>query len=133
MPDMKFANGGRAKKYSRARDYPQVNRAVVKEMYRQVGDLQIDENGLAIHGLLVRHLVLPRNLAGTKQIVSFLVDEISVNTYLNLMAQYHPAYNASRYPELNRHITVSEYDRALQIARDAGLTNLDGDSKPALL
>ena len=98
-----------------------------------MGDLQIDENGLAIHGLLVRHLVLPRNLAGTKQIVSFLVDEISVNTYLNLMAQYHPAYNASRYPELNRHITVSEYDRAFQIARDAGLTNLDGDSKPALL
>jgi putative pyruvate formate lyase activating enzyme len=133
MPDMKFANGGHAKKYSRAQDYPQVNRAAVKEMYRQVGDLQIDENGLATHGLLVRHLVLPRNLAGTKQIVSFLADEISVSTYLNLMAQYHPAYNASRYPELNRRITASEYDKALQIAKEAGLTNLDGGFKQALL
>jgi putative pyruvate formate lyase activating enzyme len=133
MPDMKFANGGHAKKYSRAQDYPQVNRAAVKEMHRQVGDLQIDENGLATQGLLVRHLVLPRNLAGTKQIVSFLADEISVNTYLNLMAQYHPVHDASRYPELNRRITASEYNQALQIAKEAGLTNLDGGFKQAFL
>jgi putative pyruvate formate lyase activating enzyme len=132
MPDMKFASGGFAKKYSRAQDYPQINRAVVREMYRQVGDLQADGNGLAAHGLLVRHLVLPRNLAGTKQIISFLADEISVNTYLNLMAQYHPAYDASRYPELNRRITVSEYDEALRIAKEAGLTNLDRGFKQAL-
>lgn len=125
MPDMKFANGGNAKKYSRARDYPQVNRAAVKEMHRQVGDLQIDEDGLATRGLLVRHLVLPRNLAGTRQIVQFLADEISKYTYLNLMAQYRPAYNASRYPELNRRITIKEYDAALRIAEEAGLTNLD--------
>jgi putative pyruvate formate lyase activating enzyme len=133
MPDMKFANGGHAKKYSQTQDYPQVNRAVVKEMHRQAGDLQIDENGLATHGLLVRHLVLPRNLAGTKQIIDFLLSEISVNTYLNLMAQYHPAHNASRYPELNRRITASEYEHALQIAKEAGLTNLDSGSKQAFL
>jgi putative pyruvate formate lyase activating enzyme len=125
MPDMKFANGGYAKKYSRAQDYPQVNQAAVEEMHRQVGDLQTDENGLATRGLLVRHLVLPRNLAGTKQVVQFLANEISKNTYLNLMAQYQPAYHASRYPELNRGITTSEYNTALRIAKDAGLTNLD--------
>jgi putative pyruvate formate lyase activating enzyme len=133
MPDMKFASGGHAKKYSRARDYPQVNRTVVKEMYRQVGDLQIDKNGLAKRGLLVRHLVLPRKLAGTKQIVDFLADVISVNTYLNLMAQYHPAYNASCYPELNCCTTASEYNQALQMAKEAGLTILDSDFKQAFL
>jgi putative pyruvate formate lyase activating enzyme len=125
LPDMKFANGGNAKKYTRAQDYPQVNRAVVREMYRQVGDLQTDDQGIATHGLLVRHLVLPRNLAGTKQIVQFLADEISQSTYLNLMAQYHPAYHASSYPELNRNITASEYQAAVQMAVDAGLCNLD--------
>ena len=126
MPDMKFSNGGIAKKYSRAQDYPQVNRIIVREMYRQVGDLQTDDDGLATHGLLVRHLVLPRNLAGTKQIVQFLAEEISQHTYLNLMAQYYPAYKASSYPELNRRITTSEYQAAVQMAEEAGLTNLDG-------
>jgi len=130
MPDMKFANGGCAKKYSRAQDYPPVNRAVVREMYRQVGNLQTDEQGLATRGLLVRHLVLPRNLAGTKQIVQFLADEISANTYLNLMAQYHPAYLAGSYPELNRRITANEYNAALLMAKEAGLTNLDGNFAP---
>jgi len=125
MPDMKYSNAGYAKKYSRAQDYPKVNRAAVKEMHRQVGDLQTDERGLATRGLLVRHLVLPRNLAGTKQIVAFLADEISKGTYLNLMAQYHPAYNASRYPELNRSITANEYSAAVGMAKEAGLTNLD--------
>jgi putative pyruvate formate lyase activating enzyme len=126
MPDMKFANGGNAKKYTRAQDYPPVNRAAVREMYLQVGDLQTDDQGIATRGLLVRHLVLPRNLAGTKQIVQFLADEISRGTYLNLMAQYHPAYQASSYPELNRPVTASEYNAALQMAEAAGLRNLDG-------
>ena len=125
MPDMKYANGGYAKKYSRTQDYPKVNRAAVKEMHRQVGDLQTDKHGLAVRGLLVRHLVLPRNLAGTKQIVKFLADEISNYTYVNLMNQYRPAYNASRYPEINRSITSSEYSAAVQMAKEAGLTRLD--------
>lgn len=130
MPDMKFANAGNAKKYSHALNYPQVNRAAVSEMYRQVGDLKIDNNGLATRGLLVRHLVLPRNLAGTKHVVKFIADEISVNTYLNLMAQYRPAYIAGRYPELNRRITASEYNAAVMMAKETGLTNLDGGFLP---
>jgi len=125
MPDMKYASGANAKKYSRAMDYPKVNRAAVKEMHRQVGDLQIDEKGIATRGLLIRHLVLPRNLAGTRQIVQFLADEISKDTYLNLMDQYHPAFNAGRYPELNRRITTKEFHAALQMAQEAGLTRLD--------
>lgn len=125
MPDMKFSNSGLSKKYSRVRDYPQVNRAAVKEMYRQVGDLRTDKDGLATHGLLVRHLVLPHNQAGTQKIVQFLADEISTDTYLNMMDQYRPAYNAHRFPELNRPITASEYEKALQMAEKAGLTRLD--------
>jgi putative pyruvate formate lyase activating enzyme len=127
MPDMKFTQGGYAKKYTRAQDYPKVNRMAVREMHRQVGDLQTDEDGLASRGLLVRHLVLPRNLAGTKQIVEFLASEISPNTYLNLMDQYHPAYIAASYPELNRPITRGEYDAAYRIAKQAGLNYLDGE------
>ena len=125
MPDMKFANGGHAKKYSHAQDYPRVNRAAVREMYRQVGDLHTDDDGIATRGLLVRHLVLPRGLAGTKQIVKFLAEEVSQTTYLNLMAQYHPVYNAGRYPELNRRITANEYNGAVQMALEVGLTNVE--------
>ena len=98
-------------------------------MHRQVGDLQIDERGLATRGLLVRHLVLPRNLAGTRQIVQFLAAEISPNTYLNLMDQYRPAYNAHRYPEINRRINSREFSQALQMTNEAGLTRLD-ERKP---
>jgi putative pyruvate formate lyase activating enzyme len=130
LPDMKFANGGNAKKYSRAQDYPQVNRVAVLEMYRQVGELQTDDYGLATRGLLVRHLVLPRTLAGTKQIVKYLADEISPSTYLNLMAQYRPAYNASRYPELNRRISSGEYNAAVKMAQEAGLVKLESDITP---
>ena len=133
MPDMKYASGVNAKKYSRAVDYPQINRAAVKEMYRQVGDLQIEENGLATHGLLVRHLVLPHSMAGTRQIVHFLADEISVDTYLNIMDQYHPAFNTGRFPEINRCITSKEYLTALRMAQEAGLKRLDSRSLPALL
>ena len=125
MPDMKYASGTSSKKYSNVRDYPAVNREAVREMHRQVGDLQLNARGLATRGLLVRHLILPRNLAGTKQIVQFLSEEISPHTYLNLMDQYHPAYNAPRYPEINRRITSSEYHAAVKMAKNAGLTRLD--------
>jgi putative pyruvate formate lyase activating enzyme len=125
MPDMKYSDGEIAKKYSGVEDYPQVNFAMVKEMQRQVGDLQTDERGLATRGLLVRHLILPGDLAGTQQIVQFLADEVSTDTYLNLMAQYRPAYNASHYPELNRAVTSSEYNAAVKMAKEAGLSRLD--------
>ncbi len=126
MPDMKYASSAMARKYSLARDYASVNRAAVKEMHRQVGDLQLDEHGLAICGLLVRLLVLPNNLAGTRHTVRFLANEISPNTYLNLMDQYYPSYHAGRFPELNRRLWPEEYRAAVEMAYQAGLTRLDG-------
>jgi putative pyruvate formate lyase activating enzyme len=125
MPDMKYADSKIARKYSKIRDYPQANQAAVREMHRQVGDLKLDNRGVATRGLLVRHLVLPNNLAGTDQIVQFLATEISKDTYLNLMDQYRPAYKAHQYPELNRSITHDEYQSAIQMANDAGINRLD--------
>jgi putative pyruvate formate lyase activating enzyme len=125
MPDMKYADAEIARCYSKISNYPQVNQIAVREMHRQVGDLQINEARLAVRGLLVRHLVLPENLAGTADVVQFLATEISPNTYLNLMDQYRPAYKAHYFPELNRRITRSEYEAAVKMAWDAGLRRLD--------
>jgi putative pyruvate formate lyase activating enzyme len=125
MPDMKYANANIALKYSKIRNYPQVNQAGVREMHRQVGDLQMDEQGIATRGLLVRHLVLPYNIAGTGAIVRFLADEISRDTYLNLMDQYHPSFNARLYPRLSRPISPQEFQTAVNLAREAGLFRLD--------
>jgi putative pyruvate formate lyase activating enzyme len=125
MPDMKYADEAAAKRYSQASNYPEVNQAAVREMHRQVGDLEIDGDGLARRGLLVRHLVLPGGLAGTARIVQFLAERISRATYLNIMDQYRPAYRAGSYPELNRRVTQEEYQAALQMARAAGLSRLD--------
>jgi putative pyruvate formate lyase activating enzyme len=125
MPDMKYADPEIGHRYSKIPDYPKINHRAVKEMHRQVGDLNLDNRGIAIRGLLIRHLILPNNLAGTDQIVRFLAKKISQNTYLNLMDQYRPAYKAHHIPELNRRITRQEYDDAVQMATDAGLTRLD--------
>jgi len=125
MPDMKYSDAKIARRYSKIPHYPQVNRTTLREMQRQVGDLQIDAQGVAERGLLIRHLVLPNELAGTKEIVRFLAQEISPNTYLNLMDQYRPAYNARKFPELMRSISSQEYQSALQMAHDAGLRRLD--------
>lgn len=125
MPDMKYADAGIAERYSQVPNYPEVNRAAVREMHRQVGDLHIDVNGLATRGLLVRHLVLPGDLAGTAQVVRFLADEISRATYLNVMDQYRPAYCAEGCPELNRRISREEFQAAVRLAQEAGLSRLD--------
>jgi putative pyruvate formate lyase activating enzyme len=125
MPDMKYSDSRFARYYSKVRNYPQVNQAAVREMHRQVGDLVINEHGLALRGLLVRHLVLPNNLAGTADIVHFLANEISKNTYLNLMDQYRPDFNAHFFPELNRRPTSSEFAQAIQQAHAVGLERLD--------
>jgi putative pyruvate formate lyase activating enzyme len=125
MPDMKYADPQVGKRYSKVPAYPQANQTAVKEMHRQVGDLQIDQKGLATRGLLVRHLVLPGGLAGTEAVVRFLAEEISSHTYLNLMDQYRPAYKAASYPELNRRITAAEYRQAILLAHAAGLHRLD--------
>jgi len=125
MPDMKYADAAMAERYSKIKNYPAVNQAAVKEMHRQVGDLVMDERGVALRGLLVRHLVLPEGLAGTAEIVHFLAEEISTNTYLNVMDQYRPCYRAHELPPLNRRITRDEYEEAVRLALDAGLTRLD--------
>lgn len=125
MPDMKYADARVARKYSRIPNYPGVNQAAVLEMHRQVGDLVLDENGIARRGLLVRHLVLPENLAGTEKIAQFLAKKVSKNTYLNLMDQYHPAYKASSFPQINRRIRVEEFNSAVQVTLEFGLTRLD--------
>jgi len=131
MPDMKYGDSAVAHRYSHVRDYWEVNRAAVKEMHRQVGDLVLDERGIAQHGLLVRHLVLPGNLAGTDTVLEFLAREISPATYLNLMDQYHPCYRAADYPPLDRRLTAAEYRAALAVAQRVGLHRLDGAPAPA--
>lgn len=125
MPDFKYSDPEVALKYSKAKNYPAVAKAAIKEMHRQVGDLIIDKRGIALRGLLVRHLVLPGGLAGTEEVVRFLVEEISPNTYTNIMAQYYPCHKAPEYPPLDRPITGEEYRRAIKIALDAGLKRLD--------
>jgi putative pyruvate formate lyase activating enzyme len=125
MPDMKYADPAIARRVSKIRNYPAVNQAAVKEMHRQVGDLAIDERGVARRGLLVRHLVLPEGLAGTAQIAGFLARETSPHTYVNIMDQYRPCYRAGDYPALDRPVTRVEFDRAVELAREAGLVRFD--------
>jgi putative pyruvate formate lyase activating enzyme len=125
MPDIKYADGETAHKYSKIKRYPAVNQAGVREMHRQVGDLVMDDNGIALRGLLVRHLVLPGGLAGTDKIARFLAEEVSRDTYINVMDQYRPCYRAYELPPLDRPVTRAEYEQAIQQAREAGLHRFD--------
>ncbi|MGQ9775996.1 MAG: radical SAM protein [Thermodesulfobacteriota bacterium] len=117
MPDIKFMDEKFSERYSRASDYPKVIKEVLKEMYRQVGDLRINPNGIAERGLLIRHLVMPNGVASTEAVLRFIAEEISVHSYVNIMAQYRPEYRAYEYPEINRKITHKEYMEAVQIAK----------------
>jgi putative pyruvate formate lyase activating enzyme len=121
MPDMKYADADVALRYSKIGNYPAVNQAAVKEMHRQVGDLTMDRRGVAQRGLLVRHLVLPDGLAGTPEITRFLRNEVSPNTYINVMAQYRPCYRAHNLPPLDRRLSNREYAEAVRLAQEAGL------------
>ena len=125
MPDIKYADERVAKKYSKIPSYPVKNQVAVKEMHRQVGDLILDKDGIARRGLLVRHLVMPEGLAGTSEIARFLAQEVSTNTYINVMDQYRPCYKAGRYSELNRPPTRQELEDARWAVQDAGLHRLD--------
>lgn len=125
MPDMKYGDSKLARQYSKVRNYTEVNFAAIKEMHRQVGDLILDEQGVALRGLLVRHLVLPNDIAGTQQVLQFLANEISRDTYINIMDQYHPCYRADDYPEVDRPVTLQEYQQAIEMAHLAGLERLD--------
>ncbi|MCM8596491.1 radical SAM protein [Accumulibacter sp.] len=131
MPDMQYGDPLLARRYSRVRDHVAVNRAAVKAMHRQVGDLVVDESGLARRGLLVRHLVLPNGISGTGEVLRFVADELSRNTYLNLMDQYRPCYRADDFPELSRPLSSDEYREALAMAEANGLRRLDRRSRRA--
>ncbi|MGA2974964.1 MAG: radical SAM protein [Spirochaetia bacterium] len=122
MPDMKYSSDEEALRYSGAKDYWERTKEAVREMHRQVGDLQIDAHGIARRGLLIRHLVMPGNLAGTAGVVKFIAEEISRDTYVNVMDQYRPCFKASRIPEISRPVTRSEYLRCITDARRAGLS-----------
>ena len=121
MPDAKYAGEEPAKQFSNAPDYPTVLKEVLKEMHRQVGDLHMDENGIANRGLLIRHLVMPGNLGGTGDLMKFIAEELSPASYVNVMQQYRPEYKSRDYPELSRRITYGEYLDAVKTARRFGL------------
>ncbi len=126
LPDFKYQDGKMAAKYSRgASDYPEVAAQVIKEMHRQVDELAVDEKGIGQRGLIIRHLVMPQNIAGTELFVRWVAQELTPTTYVNIMAQYHPEYKAYDYPEISRRITNEEWRQALQWAKEAALTNLD--------
>lgn len=122
MPDFKFWDPEIAELTCNAADYPEVARKALIEMYRQVGDLQFDENGIATRGLLVRHLVMPQNKAGTGDVMKFIAEKVSPNTYINVMDQYRPCGKAYHIEELSRSITHKEYDSAIKEAKKAGIT-----------
>lgn len=121
MPDIKYSTDANARRYSGAKDYWQQARPAVKEMHRQVGDLKVNRYGLAERGLLIRHLILPHDLAGSAAILRFIAEEISRDSYVNIMDQYRPAFKAHGIPELARRISVQEYQHTIQLAWELGL------------
>lgn len=121
MPDFKFWDPEVSEKLCNAPDYPETARKAVKEMHRQVGDLETDNLNVARSGLLVRHLVMPEDLAGTRQIMKFLHDQVSPNTHVNVMSQYHPAAGANRIDEISRPVTIEEFHTAVGYAKEYGL------------
>lgn len=125
MPDLKFWDRTFAERYCQAPDYRDVAFRAVREMHRQVGDLVVDEEGVVTHGLIVRHLVMPNRVGGTREIATFLAEEISPNTYVNVMDQYRPCGSAHRDPMINRRLSAEEFREAMTEAREAGLIRLD--------
>jgi putative pyruvate formate lyase activating enzyme len=125
MPDFKFWNPALAEQACNAADYPEVARLALEEMHRQVGDLVMDNSGIAQKGLLIRHLVLPKNLAGTREIMDFIARKISTHSYVNVMSQYRPCGRAAEVKGLGLHLTPDEYKHAVQEAIEAGITRLD--------
>ena len=127
MPDFKFWSSDSSRRYLKAADYPEAARAALTEMHRQVGDLQLDSKGLAVRGVLVRHLVMPGLLDETRAILEWIAAELGPNTYVNLMDQYYPAGSVSetRFPELRRRLSTHEYSEARRAAEESRLGRLD--------
>lgn len=121
MPDTKFVDNDTAAAYSQAQAYADAVFPALKEMHRQVGDLRINGRGVAERGLLIRHLVMPGGLAGTDEMMRFIAEELSTDSYVNIMDQYRPAYRAAEFPKLKRRITIDEYYGAVNAAEKAGL------------
>lgn len=124
LPDMRYSSEVNSIRYSSAPRYPEFNRLAVKEMFRQVGNLELDENGIAKRGLIIRHLVMPEDVSGTEDILRFIAEEISKDAYISLMAQYRPMYKAINMPPINRRISREEYKKAIEIAKSLGLRNV---------
>jgi putative pyruvate formate lyase activating enzyme len=132
MPDFKLWSSELARRYLAKRDYPEVARHSLREMHRQVGDLVLGADGMARRGLIVRHLVMPGLLDETQAILRFVADELGPDTYVNVMAQYYPAGRTGEFPEIDRHLYRSEFERALALADELGLRRLDERSRSAL-
>lgn len=126
MPDLKYMRPEHSRRYSKAADYPEAAKAALKEMHRQVGDLVMDERGIARRGLLVRHLVMPGGISDSPEAMRFIAEEISRDTYVNIMDQYRPCYKAFEHPPLDRRITRAEYEEAVRAALEAGLRRIEG-------
>ena len=124
LPDARYSDDKIALKYSNAPRYFEVMKSAIKEMHRQVGDLVLNENGIALRGVLVRHLVLPNDLAGSEKIFEFIAKEVSTNAFVNVMSQYYPQSRAFEFPELSRRITDKEYQEAIKLAKKADLKRL---------
>ena len=133
MPDFKFWSGESSRRFAKAEDYPEKARQAIGEMHRQVGDLLINDQGIADHGLLVRHLVMPEGLDESREILGFLAREISPATYVNVMDQYRPCGRSMDFPPLDRMLLPQEYRQALELAAQAGLTRLDQRDFHAIL
>ncbi len=133
MPDFKFWSTSSAKRYTNAPDYPEKAQRALKEMHRQVGDLAMDQKGIAQRGLLIRHLVMPGGLDETRNILEFIAREISSNSYVNVMDQYHPCGQAVTLPPLDRALSPEEFRQAGEFAQQAGLTRLDKKDFTSLL
>ena len=123
LPDMRYADNALAIKYSAAPDYPKYNQEALKEMHSQVGIAKIDNEGIIKKGLIIRHLVLPNDIAGTEQIMKFIATKLSKDTYISLMSQYFPCYKAAQHKEIQRRITSEEYESAKAAMEKYGLSN----------
>jgi putative pyruvate formate lyase activating enzyme len=133
MPDFKFWEDSWAGRFCHAPDYRETAKAAIREMHRQVGDLVIDSEGIAVRGLLIRHLVMPGGVAGSHAIMNFLAREISPDTYINVMDQYRPCGHANEDPAINRRLTSQEYREAVAAARKAGLHRLDSRERSRIM
>jgi putative pyruvate formate lyase activating enzyme len=123
LPDLRYASNKWARIYSKAKDYVAHARAAIQEIYRQVGNVVLDEAGLAQRGLIVRHLILPNGLAGSQDSLTWLVREVSPKVTVSIMAQYFPAHRASRIPLLSRTISPPEYQEVVDLVNNLGLEN----------